>query len=194
MSQPFVMLADVPEPDREALLKQLGKGLARAEGLPAQYCGVGKLPIWALDGQPQRVPQYAAGASLTSMQFEPISHGYWLEALRGRVDVDFDQNAVFWGREGYLHVRLLREQDEGIKSTGMPGRPSKGKYLIDAELERRIAANECEPLLAGEARYLLHWFKTNYPQAHPPTQKLVENNIRRRYAAWKAGRAEPTMK
>jgi len=41
---------------------------------------------------------------------------------------------------------------------------------------------------------LLDWFKKHYPRADQPTQKLLENNIRERYAAWKQGRAPTTMK
>jgi hypothetical protein len=194
MELPYVWLADIPEADRETLLHRLAKGLGTAEGLPATLPSwVQKVPVWELGGQPQRPLAYAEQAHPNSMQSYQISVDYWLEALHGRVDVAFGQNAVFWGHEGYLHVRVL-QHDDSITSTGMPGRPSKAKHLIDAEFERRVAADECEPSLAGEVRALLHWVRVHYPHVAPPNQKTVENNIRLRYAGRKAVLAQRPTK
>jgi hypothetical protein len=90
-------------------------------------------------------------------------------------------------------VRIF-QHDDGMTSTGMPGRPSKAKHLIDAEFERRVAADECEPSLAGEARALRHLLKKQHPYVEQPKQTTVENNIRAGYAAWKANRGHHPTK
>lgn len=69
--------------------------------------------------------------------------------------------------------------------TGLPGRPSKSKDLINDEFERRIADREASLVLAEEARTLLDWLAAKYPTAARPTLKTIQNNIRdrhRRYA------------
>jgi hypothetical protein len=111
--------------------------------------------------------------------------------LTGRVEVVFDQNAVFWGDQGYLHVRVLQKQDDSITSTGMPGRPSKAKDLIDSEFQRRVASDECEPSLEGEARALRGWVKMHYPHVAQPQQKTVVNNIRGGYKTWRGSALRP---
>ena len=68
-----------------------------------------------------------------------------------------------------------------IIPTGMPGRPSKGKDLILAELERRIAEKTCERTVRAEAAELKVWFARTYPNAQQPTIKTIENNIRAEY-------------
>lgn len=194
MVSPLVWLANIPEIERDTLLHRLAKGLDTAEGLPATLPSwVQKVPVWQLGGHPQPPLPYAEQARPSSMQPYPISMDYWLEALRGRVDVAFDENAVFWGHEGYLNVRIFRH-DDGLTSTGMPGRPSKAKHLIDAEFERRVDANECEASLAGEARALRSFLKKQHPYVEQPEQKTVENNIRAGHAAWKANRAHHPTK
>ena len=65
--------------------------------------------------------------------------------------------------------------------TGFPGRPSKSKHLIDDEFERRVADHEALPVLAQEARALLHWLAAKYPTAARPTLKTIRNNIRDRH-------------
>jgi hypothetical protein len=190
----YVWLADIPEAKREVLLNRLAKGLDTAEGLPATLSSsVQKVPVWQLGGQPQPPLPYAEQARPNSMESSPITVDYWLEALHGRVDVAFDDNAVFWGHEGYLNVRIF-QHDDGMISTGMPGRPSKAKQLIDDEFERRVAADECEPSLAGEARVLRDWLKKQHPDADRPEQKTVENNIRAGHAAWKGNRGQHPTK
>jgi hypothetical protein len=147
MSLPYFMLSDTPELNRDALLDRLQKRLATAEGLPAQL----RLPMWDR-GQQSLSALSAKYAFPTSMQFESIPESYWYEAKSGRVEVVFNQNVVFCGDQGYLHVRVLKQEDEGLTSTGMPGRPSKGKDLINAEFQRRVSANECEQTLDAQAQ------------------------------------------
>jgi hypothetical protein len=190
------MLADIPELDRDVLLNRLAKRLATAEGLPA------RLPIWAVPrkvpvrtsgGQPQSPTPYAQYASPTSMEFEHIPDAYWLEVLRDQVEVVFDQNAVFWGECGYLHVRISQQHDDSITSTGMPGRPSMARDLIDDEFQRRVDADECELSTKGEAGKLLGWLKKKYPGVPRPTQKTIENNIRKGHRSWR-GRTQRSTK
>jgi len=184
MVSPYVWLADIPEAERDTLLHRLAKGLALGEGLPATLpLWVHTSPVWQSGGSAQPSIPYAKQARPNTMQSCLISVDYWLEALHGRVDVAFGQNAVFWGHQGYLNVRIL-QHDDGVTSTGMPGRPSKAKHLIDAEFERRVAAEECEPALVDEARALREWLKNHHPHVAQPEQKTVENNIRSGHMKW----------
>jgi len=177
----YVMLADIPETDRCAFLNSLAKRQAEAEGIPATLPAAWNRPHWL---PPAIWPQ---DASPTNMQFETISDAYWLEALSGRVSVAFDQNTVFWGDQGYLRVRVLRPEFTTIP-TGTPGRPPKGKQLIEGEFQCRAAANECKDTLEDEAQALHAWFKTQNPTADLPTQKTIANNIRTPYRQWRAQR------
>jgi hypothetical protein len=72
----------------------------------------------------------------------------------------------------------------GPITTGMPGRPSKGKQLIEDEFDRRAAADETMASLEAEAEALLAWYKTTYPKEQRPTVKTIKNNIRARYWRW----------
>src|SRR5215472_18438958 len=100
MVSPLVWLADIPEAERDTLLHRLAKGLDTAEGLPATLSAtVQKVPRWQLGGQPQPPLPYEEQAYPSSMQPYSISLEYWREALQGRVDVVFEQNAVFCGHE-----------------------------------------------------------------------------------------------
>jgi hypothetical protein len=81
MSVPYVMLADIPEADRNAFLNSLAKRQVAAEGLPArlpEWAPIKRVPRWASEGQCQPPAPYEKYASPTSMQFEPISDAYWL--------------------------------------------------------------------------------------------------------------------
>lgn len=71
-------------------------------------------------------------------------------------------------------------------TTGLPGRPTT-RHVYEPEFERRIAAEEIEKSLAGEARYLRGWVKANHPEYPVPGVGTLENNIRERY--WIARRA-----
>ena len=60
----------------------------------------------------------------------------------------------------------------------MPGRPSKGKHLIDDEFKRRCGSGQALEDLAEEADALLGWYKAIHPNAPRPTEKTIKNNIR----------------
>jgi hypothetical protein len=60
-----------------------------------------------------------------------------------------------------------------ITHSGFRGRPSKGKYLIDDEFDRRIAAEEMLPSLTDEANALLDWFKGQHPKVERRSPKPI---------------------
>lgn len=70
--------------------------------------------------------------------------------------------------------------------TGFPGRPAKGKHIIEREFERRKQQGIVAGTLAEEARQLRAWFIGTYPDLQPPTVKVTENNIRAVYNQHKA--------
>ena len=78
------------------------------------------------------------------------------------------------------------DDDLGPISTGMPGRPSKGKHLIEDEFDRRCGVGEVLSTVAEEAKALLSWYREAYRKEPPPTQKTTENNIRAAHRRWLA--------
>jgi hypothetical protein len=67
--------------------------------------------------------------------------------------------------------------------TGLPGRPSIA-HLIEREFERRVEAGIALRVLAREAGELRAWAIEQHPDAPPPTEKTIANQIRelhRRY-------------
>lgn len=73
--------------------------------------------------------------------------------------------------------------------TGMPGRPSSGREIIEAEFERRIAAGDLETSLAAQGRILAAWYREKYPRHRCPTPKTIENNLRE---AWRRAQMRTT--
>jgi hypothetical protein len=78
--------------------------------------------------------------------------------------------------------------------SGFPGRPSKGRHLIEDEFERRVVAGQALPLVADEAGALLDWFKGQHPTIARPTPKTIQENIRARHRQWRANQPEPKAK
>jgi hypothetical protein len=78
--------------------------------------------------------------------------------------------------------------------TGMPGRPSKGKGLIEDEFKRRIGDGVALPDLADEAQALWNWYKVKDPKAERPTVKTIKNNIRADHREWMASRRQTDTK
>jgi hypothetical protein len=80
---------------------------------------------------------------------------------------------------------------EAFTHSGFPGRPSKGKHLIDDEFGRRIAAGAALPSLIDEAKALLDWLTQQHPKVARPTEKTIQESIRTRHRQWKANRPQP---
>src|SRR5207237_619400 len=70
--------------------------------------------------------------------------------------------------------------DDALTHSGFPGRPGKGKHLIDDEFDRRIAAGEALPSLVDEAKALLDWLKEHHPKVARPTTKTIEKSRKSR--------------
>jgi hypothetical protein len=77
-----------------------------------------------------------------------------------------------------------------ILGTGLPGRPSKSKHLIDDEFERRIGAGDVLSSLPAEAESLLNWLKAKHPDKPRPTLKTIRENIRARHRRWQGSRQQ----
>jgi hypothetical protein len=85
-----------------------------------------------------------------------------------------------------------RVPGDAYTHSGFPGRPSKGKHLIDDEFDRRVAAREALPSLAEEAKVLFDWFKQEHPTLARPTIKTIKENIRLRHRQWTMTRPDTT--
>jgi hypothetical protein len=75
--------------------------------------------------------------------------------------------------------------------SGFPGRPSKGKHLIDDEFDRRVETDQVCLSLRDEAQVLLVWLAKHHPQVPRPSLKTIENKIRTGHRHWKS---EPAIK
>ena len=73
------------------------------------------------------------------------------------------------------------------QNTGLPGRPSKSKHLIEDELRRRAENNLLAGTLADEAAELLAWLVGNHSSKQRPTLDTIKNNIRAEYRRLKNG-------
>jgi hypothetical protein len=82
-----------------------------------------------------------------------------------------------WSREGELAGQAA-QVDNPSMPTGAPGRPTKGMHLVRGEFQRRLGLKAWKLTLREEAAELQKWFKSQYPNASPPTIKTIENNIR----------------
>lgn len=93
-----------------------------------------------------------------------------------------------WTLDGSEAAATPRPQAVG---TGMPGRLSLSKHLIEDEFRRRTQADQASLSLSDEAKALLAWFAKHHPEMQRPTLKTIENNIRDHYRTWKASRTPP---
>ena len=76
-----------------------------------------------------------------------------------------------------------------LMPTGEPGRPTKGKQIYSAEHQRRCKSGIALVVLACEVDHLVAWFKTQHPEAAPPTAKTVSNRIRAAHREYKASQS-----
>jgi hypothetical protein len=78
--------------------------------------------------------------------------------------------------------------NQDIAHTGLPGRPSKSKHLLESEFERRKSAGTVTDSLAEEVRTLLAWLKQNHPEVPQPTEKSTQNSFREQYRQYAVAR------
>lgn len=101
----------------------------------------------------------------------------------------FDDALVRRGEERWKRLMVERESVRSLwpfgksaeTSTGLPGRPTLAKHLIDDELQRRAEAGQLADTLAEEAKALLAWLRNRHPMHAPPTIGTIQNNIRIHY-------------
>src|SRR5205814_10234984 len=60
--------------------------------------------------------------------------------------------------------------------TGAPGHPSS-MFLVEAEFERRAAADTLFPSMKAEAEHLAAWLNETHPSAPPTTPKTIQNRL-----------------
>ncbi len=94
-----------------------------------------------------------------------------------KLDLD---NALSFGRIK-TKTEATAEAPVDEYRTGLPGRPSKSKHLIEQEFRRRCEAGEACSTLPAEARALRQWAEEKHPRAPTPTEKTITNNIRDSY-------------
>jgi hypothetical protein len=80
-----------------------------------------------------------------------------------------------------LHIKKACLDGAPIMTTGVQGRPSKSRHIIEAEFARRVEAGQIEQSLSQQSLVLAAWFKTNHPDKPHPTAKTIENNLRDAY-------------
>jgi hypothetical protein len=98
------------------------------------------------------------------------------------------ENLLPAGVMAKLPAANAAKSGHGPITTGMPGRPSKSKHLIEDEFKRRTKAGEALRNLADEAAALLDWLKDAHPTVPRPTVKTIKNNIRAAHRQWMASR------
>jgi hypothetical protein len=120
------------------------------------------------------------------IDIEPV-----LALARRRQDFGQTMAELLAAHDGKPEIGPESVVDDALTHSGYPGRPSKGKHLIDDEFDRRIAAGEALPSLADEAKALLDWFKRQHPKVARPTTKTIQENIRVRHRQWRTILPQP---
>lgn len=127
-----------------------------------------------------------AGEDLYLRSYPYLDEEHW---RGGFDDALMNHRQVRWARlmveEGDVRSRWPFPTDEIQEivelQSGLPGRPSKSKHLIEDEFQRRAEAAELADSLSLEAKELHTWLRATYPDYPPPTVKTIENNIRAKY-------------
>jgi len=88
------------------------------------------------------------------------------------------------------HV-VLEGQDVSAR-TGTPGRPTKGRGLIEEEFARRVSTGEFNPILAKEAETLERWFAEKHRGKDRMKARSIENLIRDNHRKARTTRRRPT--
>ena len=81
------------------------------------------------------------------------------------------------------------DDDSGAvdQRTGLPGRPGKGRNLIEDELRRRAFEGRLAPSLSQEVNELLAWLRDTHSGVPRPASGTTKNNIREEYRRLKEG-------
>jgi hypothetical protein len=183
--------------DRLTLLGATGGGQRDAYGQPM---GVRNDPEWQITNEVYRelerdidrdwiIPLRRTYCDDAPSEFDPtrclIDIEPVLALARRRGDFGQTMGELLAVHDGNLEVECESAGDDALTHSGFPGRPGKGKHLIDDEFDRRVAAGEALPSLADEAKALLDWLKEHHPKVARPTPKTIEENIRARHRQWK---------
>jgi hypothetical protein len=102
--------------------------------------------------------------------------GHWPKMLRGeRAPISMSEHDL-----QRLMAKLEPKQEAAPKQSGLPGRPTS-KHLVLEKLNNRIKANEIEPILESEAKWLRDWLRKEHPQTPQSGQSAIKNAIRETY-------------
>jgi hypothetical protein len=71
---------------------------------------------------------------------------------------------------------VFSSQDENIRSTGAPGRPSS-MHLIRAEFQARIDRGETKKTISLESQALSKWLSIAHPKAPPTKWRTIKNQL-----------------
>jgi hypothetical protein len=123
------------------------------------------------------------------LQSWPYNEDEWRDGYNDKITSEFeDQWSALMVEKG--DVRALWPFDNQALAplaTGMPGRPSKAKHLIDDELARRGQDGTLAVSVALQAAELLAWLIKTHSEQPRPTKDTIENNIRSAYRRLKNG-------
>lgn len=179
-------------PAFESLLSAIASEKVRATGIrghlresvpAAVFAG---LPVFYPSGN---TTDSFLGTGEPYLQSWPYNEDEWRTGYSDKITSEFeDQWSALMVEKG--DVRALWPFDDPASaplSTGMPGRPSKAKHLIEDEFARRAQSGTLAASLALEAVSLLAWLSKAHPETPRPTKDTIENNIRDAYRASRAG-------
>lgn len=122
------------------------------------------------------------------LQSWPYDEDEWRNGYNDKITSNFvDQWSALMVEKG--DIRALWPFDSHAASvpvsTGMPGRPSKAKHLIEDELARRAQSGSLAVSLALQAAELHAWLIKTHPYQPRPTKETIANGIRTAYRSLK---------
>lgn len=96
----------------------------------------------------------------------------------------WDHGEVYFRREAVLKLwpsgPMQPLVNQEILETGLPGRPTKSRHLIENECRRRWSNGERHSKTVEWAQLLIDWLRQTHPNAKPPSLKTTKNNL----ASW----------
>jgi hypothetical protein len=139
------------------------------------------------EGVPARWDEFDLEAYITRHQIEPISEAYWLD---DQATVYFDQNSMFAGSIGYIHIRIAnsKQQPTAIpKPTDHPrkdrgGRPTQydwDSFWIEIV---KIAHNEPDGIPdRADLKARIFEFISDWDEE--PSESAIKDKLARLYRA-----------